>query len=1052
VNITDLCLKRPVFAWMLMCGTILFGVVAVGRIGVSQFPDVNNPTVSVSVSWPGASPEDVETGLVTPIEDVLSQVTGVLELSSQARHNSARVTATFDIERDIDLAVQDVQAKLAQIQRRLPTGVEPPTVSKSNPDDTPIITVGVSGPFARQLLADIARYQLASAMQTIEGVGQVQMMGYLDRSVRVWVDADKLLATGTTITDVTGALRAQHVTSSGGQLQSGQRAIDIRVVGEASDLKTLREIVVKKVGPSVIRLQDVALVQDGFVDVTSIARSTRPGVSEGVPVQAMGILKQPGSNAVSVAAAVRATVAEIQETLPEGMKVEVLFDTTVFIEHNVEHIGFELIIAVLLTALVCWLFLGSLSATLNVLFAIPMSLLGTIAVIYFLGWTLNTFTLLALSLSVGLVVDDAVMVMENIYRHAEMGKDRVRAASEGTKEITFAALAATIAVMAIFLPVAFMDGVIGKYFLQFGVTLSVAVGISYIEAITLAPARCAQMLVVSSHGRKGLGALVEKGFDLLTRAYSTTLRWSLRAPSLVLVVAILVSLGAWWTANQLSQEMVPSQDQSRLQVRLTTSVGADLVETDRLVKLAEAQLAKYPEIERVLTTVNIGTARLSLTLVPPDERRVTQQQFQATLRRDLQSIPGLSASVQDLSQQGFAGGRGKPVDFRLTGAEWPKLIALAKELEKKLADGKLVVDVDTDYDLGPPELAISPDRPRAADVGVDVSDLAQTINALIGGTVIGQYSTAGRRMDIRVRLLANQRTRPEDLERLRVRASSGQLVPLSSVVIADERPALKTINHVNRQRAIRISGNVAAGHSQSEALAAVEELRGDLPVGYGIKLGGQSSAFGDAMTSLLFALVIGILFAYMVLASQFNSLLHPVTVLTILPLSIAGAMGALWITDTTLNIFSMIGLLLLMGIVKKNSIMLVDYANEVRHAEGVDAREAMMLSGRARLRPILMTAMATMMAAIPSAVGMGEGSETRTPMAIAVLGGLILSTVLSLYVVPAFYVMADRGIGFYRRIRGKPETDLPVVTTVISPPPPPPPDDVSPEDETRTDS
>lgn len=1013
MNITDLCLRRPVFAWMLMCGTILFGVVALGRIGVSQFPDVNNPTVTVSASWPGASPEDVETGIVNPIEDVLSQVTGVLEITSQARHNSARITATFGIDRDIDLAVQDVQGKLAQIQRRLPSGVEPPTVSKSNPDDTPIITIGVSGPFSRQLLADVARYQLQGAMQTIEGVGQVQMMGYLDRAIRVWVDADRLLATNTTISEVTQALQRQHVTSSGGQMTNGQRAIDIRVVGEASDLRTLREIVVKKVGAAVIRIQDVALVQDGFVDITSVARSN------GTPVQAMGILKQPGSNAVAVADEVRAACDEIQAQLPPGMKIEVLFDTTTFIKHSVEEIGVELGIAVLLTALVCWLFLGSLSSTLNVLFAIPMSLLGTVAVIYFLGWTLNTFTLLALSLSVGLVVDDAVMVMENIYRHAEMGKDRVRASSEGTKEITFAALAATIAVIAIFLPVAFMTGVIGKYFLQFGVTLSVAVGISYIEAITLAPARCAQMLTVTAHGRTGFGALVERGFDGLARGYSALLRLGLRAPSLILVLAVAVTLGAWWAAQQLNQEMVPSQDQSRLQIRITTSIGSDLDETDRLVKQAEALLAARPEVVRVLTTVNIGSASMSVTLVEPGARSRTQQQLAAIVRRELSSIPGLRASVQDLSQQGFAGGRGKPIDVSVRGNDWNTLIGIVKKLQADLAASGLVVDLDTDYDIGPPELAISPDRPRASDVGVNVSDIAATINALVGGSIVGQYSTAGRRMDIRVRLLAAQRTRPEDLERLRVRATSGELVPLSSVVNIDERPALQTINHANRQRSIRITGNVAPGHSQSEALEAVRQLGAQLPDGYSAKLSGQSSQFGDAMSSLVFALVIGIAFAYMVLASQFNSLLHPVTVLTILPLSLAGAMVALLVADKTLNVFSMIGLLLLMGIVKKNSIMLVDYANEVRAAESLDAAEAMRRAGPVRLRPILMTAMATMMAAIPAAIGFGAGAETRGPMAIAVLGGLIVSTVLSLFVVPAFYVMADRAQQWLRARRGQ---------------------------------
>jgi hydrophobe/amphiphile efflux-1 (HAE1) family protein len=1015
VNLTDICLRRPVFAWMLMCATILFGVVAVGRIGVSQFPDVNNPTVTVSVSWPGASPEDIENGLVTPIEDVLSQVTGVLEITAQARHNSARITARFDIDRDIDLAVQDVQGKLAQIQRRFPTGVEPPTVSKSNPDDTAIVTIGISGPFARQLLADVARYQLASALQTIEGVGQVEMFGYLDRSVRIWVDADRLLATGIVVTDVIQALQRQHVTSSGGQMTNGQRAIDIRVIGEAPDLRTLREIVIKKVGSAVIRLQDVALVQDGFADVTSKARSN------GTPVQAIGVLKQPGSNAVKVAANVRQVCAEIQEQLPEGMKVEVLFDTTQFISHSVDEIKLELVLAVLLTAVVCWLFLGSLSSTLNVLFAIPMSLLGTIAVIYFLGWTLNTFTLLALSLSVGLVVDDAVMVMENIYRHAEMGKDRRTAAAEGTKEITFAALAATIAVIAIFMPVAFMAGIIGKYFLQFGVTLSVAVAFSYLEAITLAPARCAQMLSVSSHGRSGLGALVERGFTLLTRAYAFTLRHSLRAPALVLAFAVALTVGAWWTAKQLGQEMVPSQDQSRLEVRIQTAVGADIDDTDRLVAKAEARLATMPEIERVLSNIGVGRSKLSLTLVPPDQRKLTQQQFQSKLRRALAQIPGIKASVQDLSQQGFTGGRGRPIDFRITGSDWDTLINLAKQMQTELESTGTAVDLDTDYDLGPPELAIEPDRARAADVNVTVDDIAQTVNTLIGGSIIGQYSTAGRRMDIRMRLLANQRARPEDLDRLRIRSQSGLLVPLSSVVTMTERPALQTINHVNRQRAIRITGNVAPGHSQSDALKIVRGLGAKLPVGYAIKLSGQSSDFGDAMSSLIFALIIGIAFAYMVLASQFNSLLHPITVLTILPLSIAGAMAALYLTDRTLNVFSMIGLLLLMGIVKKNSIMLVDYANEVRqHAPTLSAREAMKRAGPVRLRPILMTAAATMMAAVPAAIGLGEGSETRGPMAIAVLGGLILSTILSLYVVPAFYVLADRGSQLMRTLLRSP--------------------------------
>ena len=995
MNITEVCLRKPVLAWMMMFGTILMGILAVTRIGISQFPDVDNPIVSVSISWPGASPEDVETGIINPIEDAMSQVTGVITMTSSAKMGTARISATFDLSRNIDLALQDTQAKIAQAQRSLPTSAQVPVVSKSNPDDQPIITIGVSGPYSRQLLADVARYQVEDMLETVPGVGQVQMMGYLDRNIRIWVDAEKLVATATTVTDVIAAVQKQHISMPGGELDNGGLAFDVRVVGEAADLATLRSIVIRNTGFNPVRLSDVALVEDGFQDVTSYARSN------GQTVQAMGILKQPGSNAVGVANAVRAALDKLQKTLPAGMKVDVIFDTTVFISESVNEIGIELGLAVILTALVCWIFLGSISSTMNVLFAIPMSLLGTIAILYFCGFTLNTFTLLGLSLAVGLVVDDAVMVME-------MGKDRVTAASEGTKEITFAALAATVAVIAIFMPVAFMSGVVGKFFLQFGVTLSVAVALSYIEAISLAPARCAQMLTTTSHANRGLvGRLADRGFDALSRGYSRALHWSLRYPWVVLATAVLVLAAAGFTATKIPQEFVPSQDQSRLNVRLTTAVGSNLQGNDVLVRRAEQFLINRPEVIDVMSSVNPNTAQLYVTLVDPKERKLTQSQFSALMRNEFNSYPGIRAAVQDLSQQGFGGSKGFPIEFSVRGSDWNTLVAQAMKLKDELAASGLATDVDSDYQLGAPELVIQPDRARATDVGVSVQDIATSVSALVGGVVIGQYSNAGRRMDMNLRLTAAQRSRPEDLSMLRVRASNGTLIPLSSVVIATQAAELQAINHADRERAITITGNVAAGHAQGEAIAFVQSLMSELPPGYRVVTSGQSSQFSDAMTSLIFALIVGILVAYMVLASQFNSFLHPVTVLTILPLSIAGAMFALFIAGKTLNVFSMIGLLLLMGIVKKNSIILVDYAAEIRAHENLDAKTAMLKAGPVRLRPILMTAVATMMAAVPSAMGLGPGSETRGPMADAVIGGLILSTALSLLVVPAFYVVAD---------------------------------------------
>jgi len=1003
VNLTDICLKNQVFAWMLMFGTILFGVVSVTRIGVSQFPDVDNPTVSVSVSWPGASPEDVETGLINPIEDAMSQVTGVLTLTSSASTGSARVTATFDLSRNIDLALQDTQAKIAQIQRSLPTSALAPTVSKSNPDDQPIITLGVYGPYSRALLADVARYQVEDMLETVPGVGQVQLMGYVDRNIRIWVDAEKLVATGVTVNDITSAIKTQHVTMPGGELDNGGLAFDVRVIGEAADLTTLRNIVVRAGGLNPVRLQDVALVQDGFQDINNVARFN------GQPVQAMGILKQPGSNAVGVAKAVQASIASLQKTLPDGMKIEVVFDTTQFISESVDEIGIELGLAVILTAMVCWLFLGSLSSTMNVLFAIPMSLLGTIAILYFCGYTLNTFTLLGLSLAVGLVVDDAVMVMENIFRHAEMGKDRVRAAGEGTKEITFAALAATLAVIAIFMPVAFMSGIIGKFFLQFGVTLSVAVAISYVEAISLAPARCAQMLRTSSHGSRGVvGRLADRGFEKLSAGYSWALERSLRWPWAVLALAVAVLASAGYVTTKIPQEFVPSQDQSRLMVSMKTAVGANLASTDVLAQRAEAFLMSRPEVIDVVTNTSEGSANFQITMVDPKQRALTQQAFSTVIRNELNKYPGVKAAVRDLSQQGFGGSKGFPVEFSVRGSDWNTLVSLATKLQDQVSTSGVITDVASDYQLGSPELVVTPDRARATDLNIQVSDIANTVSAMVGGLVVGQYSNAGRRMDMNLRLTASQRSRPEDLGLLRMRTPNGTLVPLSSVVTTTQQAELQQINHADRERAITITGNIAPGHAQNEALAFVQSLTTGLPPGYRVVLSGQSSQFGDAMSSLLFALVVGILVAYMVLASQFNSFLHPVTVLTILPLSIAGAMFALLIAGRTLNVFSMIGLLLLMGIVKKNSIILVDYATEIRHKENLDARTAMLKAGPIRLRPILMTAVATMMAAVPSALGLGPGKETRGPMADAVIGGLILSTALSLLVVPAFYVVADR--------------------------------------------
>ncbi len=1018
MSITEVCIRRPVLAWMLMAAMVLFGAVAIGRIGISQYPDVDFPTITVQLTWEGAAPDVMEQEVVQEVEETVIQVEGIRSITSVARQGTASITIELDIDRDVAVAMQDVHAMVSRAQARMPDDVDF-TVSKSNPEDQPILWLGLSGPYARAELADHARYVIKERLQRVPGVGEIFMGGYLERSVRVWIDARALGEHGVTVTDVIAALRSEHVELPAGQIAADGREINVRVMGEAFDLETLRRIpVARGADGGLVRLSDVARLEDGFEDERRRSRVF------GNPVQGLGVKKLRGANAVAVATEIRATLVELNAQLPEGMELAVNFDSARFIEQAVHHIELELAMAVVLTALVCWMFLGSLSSTINVIAAIPMSLFGTIAAIYFLGYTLNTFTLLALSLAVGIVVDDAIMVMENIYRHAEAGKHRLDAAREGTAEITFAALAATVALIAIFIPVVFMEGVIGKYFMQFGVTLSIAVALSYLEAITLAPARCAQLLRTGRQHRGALGRGVDRGFDGLAAGYKWALRHALRAPALVLLVAVGILAGTVWLFQHTPQEMVPSQDQSRLMIRLQTAVSADLGEMDQQMHKVEAIVNARPDVHRAMAIIGgfggggVNTGIMFVTLVPKAQRDKPQAAIAQELRRQLNALPGVRAVVQDLSQQGFTAQRGFPIEFSVRGPDWDTLVEETRRIREELEQSGLAVDVDTDYQLGMPELRVTPRRDRAADVGVAVDDIATTVGALIGGLRVGKYTSNGRRVDVRVKVESAQRASPEDVGRLRVRTASGALVPLSEVTDQLERPTLQSVTRRDRARAITVFANPAAGHSQKEAIDFAVGLGRSLPPGYRIVPGGQSAAFQESMSGLVFAFLLGLGVAYMILASQFNSFLQPITVLTIIPLSLAGALGGLYLAGHSLNIFSMIGLLLLAGIVKKNSIMLVDYAQRARE-QGADARTAMMSAGPARLRPILMTSVATAVAAVPAAMGLGEGSETRTPMAIAVICGLGLSTLLSLFVVPSFYVVADtckRALGWGKRL------------------------------------
>lgn len=1006
MTLPELSINRPVFAWMLMAAIIIFGALSFRNIGISEMPDVDFPVISVSVDWEGAAPDIMESDVVDVIEDAVTGIQGVREISSSTRQGRSTISIEFELKKDIDVALQEVESNILKSGNRLPRDIDAPIATKTNPEDQPIMWIGVS---ATRPLRDLMEYvddHLKGRFQTISGVGEIFFGGFIDRNMRVWLDIDKLEAYHLSAADVIEAIQHQHMETPGGRIETGSQELNVRLIGEAFGVEGFGNIVIaQRAGSPIyrpIRLKDVAVVEDGLADIRRISRVM------GNSAVGLGIRKQRGANAVNIADDVRKRLQEVKKELPQGFDIGINFDRTRFVENSIGELKFALILSCVLTSLVCWLFLGSWSATLNVLFAIPVSCMGTFIILYFMGFTLNTFTLLGLLLAVGIVVDDAIMVLENIVRHREQGRDKIEAAIVGANEITFAAIASTLAIIAIFLPVVFMKGIMGKFFFQFGVTISVAVGFSLLEALTLAPMRCSQFLDVNKRRTK-IATLRDKTFNALKDSYGYFLGKALNRRFWVIILATVFFIGSMIFFKLLRKEFVPAQDQSMFLCRIQTPPGSSIEFTDKKFRQIEEFIMSRPEIKRYFAAIGgfgggeVDTGVLFVSLKNPGERTLTQQQSMDMFRKELNNIPDVKAFVQDLSMRGFTAQRGFPIELSVRGPDWDKLTIYAQKIMDRMRNTGLMVDVDTDYRIGMPEVQVYPDREKAAQMGVDISDIARTINALVAGERVSKYTRGGHRYDVRVRLSPAGRSKPEDIEKLWVWNNYGEMVYLREVVNIVQKPTLVTITRKDRERAIGIFANVSKGKSQEDVLRAITSISKEiLPEGYHIVFGGSAKIFYESFKSLFFALWFGILISYMVLASQFNSYLNPCAILFALPFSISGALIALWLGGQSLNIYSIIGLILLMGIVKKNSILLVEFTNKM-HKDGLGCREALLKACPIRLRPILMTSVSTIAAAIPPALALGPGAETRIPMAIAVIGGVTLSTLLTLFVVPCAY-------------------------------------------------
>lgn len=1006
---------------MIMSALLIFGGISFMRMGVSQMPDIDFPYANISVTWEGAAPEVMETEVVDIIEESLMSIEGIKKITSSSRFGSANITAEFELSKDIDVAVQEIQTKIAQAQRNLPEDMDAPIITKVNPDDQPIIWVGLSGDRSLRELVEYIKDHIKDQFATVPNVGEITLGGFAEPSMRVWLDAHKLEALSLTAEDVMATIQAQHTELPAGRLTTEKTERNIRVLGETKNVEELSRLVI----PSRVRegylwktfrLSDVSIVEDGLEDVRRKARVL------GKTSVGLGIRKQRGTNAVEVANAVKKRVKELSAELPKDLRLTINFDSTEQTKETVHELELTIILAILFTGIVCWFFLGSISSTINVVLAIPTALGGAFIVMYFMGFTLNNVTLLGLSMVVGIVVDDAIVVLENIARHYEMGKTRVLAAIVGSREIIFAVAVISLAVIAIFLPTAFMQGLIGKFFFQFGITVSAAVAFSLLEAVTLTPSRCSQFLKVGHDTR--VGRVADNIMNHLRSLYSSALTAALRHRGKVVAFALVFFVASLFFMPLIRKEFIPVHDISRFLVRIQTPPGSSLAATDEVLKKAEDFLSKRPEVEIYFavaggtgTGSDVNAGILLVTLKKPHDRpkdkilgrRLSQKDLMDICRKEFNLIPGvMRATLQDLSTASAAGARDYPIDISIKGPDWKKLGELANLLISRLQESGLVMDMDTDYLIDIPEVHVIPDRVKASERGVTTESIATTIQVAMGGVKVAKYTEGDRRYDVRISLTDENRRKLENINLLWVRNQRGEMVRLSEVTHTVETPEPMLISRENRERAVHVFGNVARGKSQATALELAEKIaRKEFPKEYHLVMSGSAERFRESFQQLSFALILGIFIAYMILAAQFNSFLHPLTILLALPFSASGAFLGLFLMNHSLNMLSFIGLLLLMGIVKKNSILLVDFTNQ-RREEGLGVNEALLEACPLRLRPILMTTFAVIASALPAVMNLGPGAEQRAPMATVIIWGTAVSTLLTLFVVPCFYSLVSR--------------------------------------------
>ncbi len=1021
MNLPGLSIRQHVLTLMLSLVLVLFGVIAYQRIGVDRLPRIDFPMLSVTTVLPGADPEIVDASVTNVIESAVNSVSGIESVQSSSLAGVSVVMIQFELEKNIDTAFNEVQSRLNEILRRLPDDAETPVLKKVEAGSQPILWLALQGDNTLQQLNVYARNVLKKRLETIRGVGDVVIAGERRRTIRVELDTDRMAALGVTVGQVIQAIGAEHIKLPGGFLTAGRRERQLRLDLEYHHVDQLGQLIVGQRAHLPIRLRDIATIRDGLADFRRFASYN------GAPAVGLGLVRIAGSNTVAIIDEARRRLREeILPQLPPSMRLSIVVDDANLITAIIDALKSHLVEGTLLAALVVWLFLRNLRSTLIVATAIPVSLLGAIAGIHFAGYTFNVMTLLGLLLLIGVVVDDAIVVLENIFRHmeADPAGRPAAVAEQGTHQVMFAVLASTLTLVSLFGAVVFMQGIIGRFLRSFAVVVVSGVVISLFVSLTLTPMLCARHLrVPTRHGRlfRALGA----AFTGLERGYHWLLTHALGHRWLVLLIATLVVVSSGWFMGRLGKGFMPDEDEGRFIVSIKTPLGASIDYTRERMRAVERILSRHPEIHGLFSTIGTGDrgqvnqGQIYVSLVPREQRSVHQVTLLRQVRDELAQVPGVRAFAAPVPIVG--GMRGEPLQFVLTGPNLERVATLATRLARRLQAIPAIGTLDTDLQLDMPQTTLRVDRALARELGLDTRTIANTLRVLVGGLDVAKYNDDpgdGERYDIRLEAGTPLR-HPDDLRNLYLRNRAGRLVRLDTVARLEQRLGPASIGRYKLQYAATFFATPTIAEGDA-ARIVLREAAGLLPPGYHIELIGRAKEFSKTVGYVLFAFATGLILVYMTLASQFNSLIQPLIVMIAQPLAIIGGVFALWLAGHTLNIYSMIGMVLLVGLVAKNSILLIDLTNQLRR-DGQDIHGALLTACPIRMRPVLMTSFTIILSMLPAALGVGAGSDTNAPLAVAVIGGMVSSTLLTLVVVPVAYSLVEGGLLHLQHWRRRPK-------------------------------